>query len=510
MVNISSDYDVFVSYAHIDNETMSEEQEGWIAMLHRALEVRLGQLLGEEPKIWRDPKLQGNDYFDQEIVSKLVKATILVSVLSPRYVKSDWCIKEVNAFIQAAEQRGGLSIHNKSRIFKVVKTPVPLEAHPSEIQGLLGYEFFHLDPETQRPHEFIKGFGREVEPEYWIKLEDLAYDIHQLLEMIKAESSAPSASVPSSGVSVYLAETTSDLNAERNQIRRDLQARGHTVLPDQQLPLSGPALESLVQDNLQRCRLSIHLIGERYGIVPEDADQSVVARQNALAATHSQRNADFSRLIWLPTGLQTTDERQQAFLTELQNDPALQVGDDLLQTDLEELKTAIQDKLQPKKPEQKPKLDPTADAASDAEPSGPTRIYLIYDQRDEDAIQALDDYLYDQEFEVLRPLFEGDEAEVSQEHQANLCDCDAIFFYYGHANEAWLRAKLRDLRKAPGYGRTAPFLATAVYVAGPATPQKERYRTREVDTVIKNFEDFSPDSLVPFLSSIADRQGGQA
>ena len=495
------EYDVFVSYAHIDNKTMSEEQEGWIAMLHRALEVRLGQLLGEAPKIWRDPKLQGNDYFDQEIVSKLVRATILVSVLSPRYVKSDWCLKEVNAFIQAAEQSGGLSIHNKSRIFKVVKTPVPLEAHPSAIQGLLGYEFFHLDPQTQRPHEFVKGFGREVEPEYWTKLEDLAYDIRQLLELSRAENWASSISLPSSGVSVYLAETTSDLNAERDQIRRDLQARGHTVLPDQQLPLSGPELEHVVQDHLQHCRLSIHLIGERYGIVPEDAAQSVVALQNTLATAYSQRNAEFSRLIWLPPDLQATDERQQAFLTELHNDPALQTGDDLLQTDLEELKTAIQDILQPTKPEQKSEPD----AASDVGLSGPTRMYLIYDQRDEDAIQVLDDYLYDQEFEVLRPLFEGDEAEVSQEHRANLCDCDALLFYYGHANEAWLRAKLRDLRKAPGYGRTAPFLATAVYLAGPSTPQKERYRTREVDIVIKNFEAFAPHSLAPFLNILAQK-----
>jgi hypothetical protein len=298
-----------------------------------------------------------------------------------------------------------------------------------------------------------------------------------------------------------LAETTSDLNAERDQIRRDLQARGHTVLPDQQLPLSGPELESLVQDNLQRCRLSIHLIGERYGIVPEAADQSVVALQNALATAYSQNNTEFSRLIWLPTELQATqvtDERQQAFLTRLQNDPALQVGDDLLQTDLEELKTAIQDKLQPKKAKQKPELDATADASSDIGPAGPTRIYLICDQRDQDAIQALDDYLYDQEFEVLRPLLEGDEAEVSEEHQANLRDCDAILFYYGQANEAWLRTKLRDLRKAwlwthdtnPGQRRVCCW---SVYSSERALPYaRSRYRDQKFDSAWLAHEEVHP------------------
>ena len=78
------EHDVFISYAHIDNQTLSAEQPGWIDNLHRALEIRLNQLLGEKSKIWRDPKLQGNDRFDQVIVNQLLKAAILVSVLSPR------------------------------------------------------------------------------------------------------------------------------------------------------------------------------------------------------------------------------------------------------------------------------------------------------------------------------------------------------------------------------------------------------------------------------------------
>src|SRR5262249_9145815 len=161
---------------------------------------------------------------------------------------------------------GGVFINNKSRIFKVVKTLVPREKHPIEIQGLLGYGFFRENPATHRPHEFVKGFGREVEPEYWTKLENLAYDIHQLLDMIKPQGTGSTPPVPSSATTVYLAETTSDLSAERDQVRRELLARGHTVLPEQHLPLTGPELDTTVRAMLQRCRLSIHLIGEQYGV----------------------------------------------------------------------------------------------------------------------------------------------------------------------------------------------------------------------------------------------------
>ncbi|MFP3941764.1 MAG: hypothetical protein ACLF0P_15825, partial [Thermoanaerobaculia bacterium] len=55
--------DVFVSYAHIDDEVLGEGQTGWISSFHRALEIRLAQLLGQQPRVWRDPKLQGNDVF---------------------------------------------------------------------------------------------------------------------------------------------------------------------------------------------------------------------------------------------------------------------------------------------------------------------------------------------------------------------------------------------------------------------------------------------------------------
>jgi len=71
------DQDVFISYTHIDNRPLGAEQQGWIAMLEQALATRLAMLLGEDPRIWRDKKLGGNDHFDREIVDHLVRAATL-------------------------------------------------------------------------------------------------------------------------------------------------------------------------------------------------------------------------------------------------------------------------------------------------------------------------------------------------------------------------------------------------------------------------------------------------
>ena len=99
------EYDIFISYAHIDNQPLDAGLKGWVETLHERLRVRLAQLLGEEARIWRDLKLQGNDVFADTLTEHIAKAAILVSIISPRYVKSEWCLRELNEFCRLAEMK---------------------------------------------------------------------------------------------------------------------------------------------------------------------------------------------------------------------------------------------------------------------------------------------------------------------------------------------------------------------------------------------------------------------
>ena len=94
--------DIFISYAHIDDESLMEGESGWITEFHRSLEIRLAQLLGYRPNIWRDKDLKGNSEFSDEILIQLPDIALMVSIHSPRYVKSDWCVREVNEFHRIA------------------------------------------------------------------------------------------------------------------------------------------------------------------------------------------------------------------------------------------------------------------------------------------------------------------------------------------------------------------------------------------------------------------------
>src|SRR4029077_17300433 len=139
---MSFENDVFISYAHIDDMALMEGQKGWISSFHRALDIRLGQLLGRPPRIWRDPELQGNEVFADRLVEKLPGVAILVSIISPRYMKSDWCLRELHEFIKSGNRLDGVRVGHKTRVFKIVKTPVPLDQQDPDLQHMLGYDFF--------------------------------------------------------------------------------------------------------------------------------------------------------------------------------------------------------------------------------------------------------------------------------------------------------------------------------------------------------------------------------
>lgn len=481
------DGDAFISYAHLDNVELDEGRGGWVTNLQRALEARVAQLYGAESRIWWDPKLQGNDYFSDTLEQRLQRVKALIAIVSPRYVKSDWGRRELAAFCKAAEEQGGVRVRDKARIFKVLKTPVDRELHPPELQSLLGYEFFKEDPLTGKMRELDEIFGPDAEKDFWLKLDDLAHDICDLLKLVP-----PQPDPISTRGCVYLAVTTSELKDNREEIRRDLVQHGYTVLPDRPLPLASGEVEAVVREDLARCRLSIHMVGRTYSLVPEGALLSIGELQYELAIERTGKG-QFSRLIWIPPGVQVEDGRQRKVLDGLRMDPRMDKQADLLETPLEALHTAISASL--KKAEVPGRTSPPTPA-----PQSAPQLYLLYDRRDADAIVPWADWLFTS-FEVIHPSFEGSDSDVAAYHEDNLRNCQGALIFYGSAGEPWLRGKLRELQKSAALRETCASPPTAVCLIAPQTPIKERFRTHQA-MLIAQWDGVSPDALQPFVARV--------
>jgi len=511
------DADAFISYAHLDNVELIEGRKGWVANLHRALEVRVAQLLGKPPEIWRDPKLAGNDLFADTIVERLRRVAILVAVVSPRYIKSEWTLRELTEFWAAAEQQGGVRVNDKARVFKVLKTPVPIDRTPRELQALLGYEFFRVDPETGKIRELDEIFGPDAHRDFWLRLDDLAHDICALLESLEGGAEAghsplghatapppvpverPAAGgvVPGgTGRTVYLAETTSDLREQREAIRRELLQLGYQVVPDHTLPHVAEDAAESIRGYLSRSRMSLHMIGRHYGLVPEGGELSLIELQHELATAHAA-DAGFARLIWIPDGLEVQDERQRRLLEQIRMDPRIGDRADLLETYFEDLRTSLHEWLARDRPKDTPPAAP-APAAS------PAVVYLLADERDAPLLDPWADALFDEGFEVIRPIFDGSEPDLRAYHEENLATCDAVVIFFGAGNEMWLRRKLREIQKAPGFGRVKPQPVTGICLIGERRPEKERLRTHEA-TVVAQWDGVSLAGLAPLCAAIRAR-----
>jgi hypothetical protein len=473
--------DVFISYSHKDDEPLLDEKGGWVSDLHQALEVRVEQLLGKKPKIWRDPRQSGNEYFTDGFLEQIRKTAVMVSVLSPSYLSSQYCPAELDAFFEACRTPPGLRVGNHARIFKVVKTQLPeqVPVRP-ELKEFLGYEFFAVDSMTDRVREFWRAFGDEAKMKFVQKAEDLAQDISRLLRQLKGLEPQAHPEVRQRRGFVYLAVTSSDLKEEREALRRDLDRSGYTVLPDRPLPETSPEVEAMVREEVARCQLSVHMIGRKYGLVPEGTALSIPELQNELAAEHS-RKAELNRLVWLAPAQAVEDDRQKAFIGRLQTAPELQGRMDLLEGSVEDLKNAVHRCLEPRPSPAGPAPSPGSPREGGAPPP---RVYLICDQQDQEqsqeTLQRLQDLLFNADCEPILPLFDGDEADIRQDHEDNLRTCDAALLYWGAGSEAWRRKKLNEvLYKSAGLGRTKGTPLTLLYVAPPATREKEALRTRE-------------------------------
>jgi len=207
-------------------------------------------------------------------------------------------------------------------------------------------------------------------------------------------------------------------------------------------------------------------------------------------------------LVWISPNLKNVTECQKIFIEDLKSEAALIEQAEVLQVTLQEFKTIIRDELATggryKLAREIGKRD-----EEDATRKSKNLIYLICDKDDVKSSEPLGKYLQKEGFEVLRSVFEGDLVDLRYLHQENLRRCDASIIYYGKANREWIRSKMQDVMKAPGFGRKRPIRAQALYMEG-EKEITENYQDRTM--MLTTVNGFEPDSLKPFLAKLKNHE----
>ncbi|MTI22994.1 hypothetical protein E1176_18330 [Fulvivirga sp. RKSG066] len=478
------DIDILIVYSASDNAQASETGNGWVTDFKRFLEMMLLQVLGEKPNVL----MKAED--DSITAANLQDVGILIPVLSEEFMSSGACLDTIEEFHK------NISPSDPYRIFKVLKTPLPLDQQPLKLKDKLGYDLYFINPESGEIEEYKDFFGPDAEKNYWMKMVDLAYDIHESYISLNQSDVGDVKSIYSRR-NIYLAETGHDLSIQRNIIKRDLQRHGYKILPDHTQPQDLDLLKSQVKNDLANCQLSIHLIGSSYGDIPEGTDLSVVDLQNKLATERSSEikdKATFSRLIWISPNLQNASDKQLSFIENIKRDLASSEGAEILQTPLEDFKNIVREELI------EVGIDKRLSKATGST-NGKSSIYVLHDKSDTDNVKEIKQTIEDAGYRVLTPTFDGELLDLRQHHITNLRDFDAAIIYQGKVNDQWVRMKLLDLLKAPGFGRRKPIKGKLIISSKDNMMDLSAYENHDI-TVINTNTNSTIDSLESFLKDL--------
>ena len=258
--------DVFISYAHLDNQPLSQ-QEGWVTMFHERLSALLSQRMGREVKTWMDQKLVGGgELFNEEAIAQFSKTAVMVSVLSPAYVSSAWCMSEVVKFCEFAEETGGLVVDNRSRVIKVIKTPIEFELMrrlPPGLRDTLGYEFFD-SKNDDIPQSFDPNHGMDSNQKFFRKIGDVADDIAQLLLRLSAGPRPQTPARKHSGIFISYRREDSAGHAGRLFDKLVDHFGEDRIFMDVASVEAGQDLAETIENAVDSCAIVIVIIGQRW------------------------------------------------------------------------------------------------------------------------------------------------------------------------------------------------------------------------------------------------------
>jgi len=467
---MSESNNLFICFSADDNASNSNAV-GWIDNFIRYLVVYIQRINNQSPNI-----IQMKD--SEKRPASLGENDGVILVVSKNYLDKGFSKLDLPL------------ISDQSRVYKIDLEPIRKNEQPKEIRVLNEFHFFESTPGKEN---FATLTGKEGQ-NFWLKIIDLAFEINRTIYR-KSETSGEE-----NRKKIYLAETSYDQVQNRDEIKRELMRHGHIVLP--KTPFSSDFTESKeqIQKCLEQSDLSVHLIGDAYGEVPDGADKSIVEIQNELsteyyAGTMSADIESMHRLIWMPLHLKARTDQQKLYLDKLRDDISSTAGAEIIQTPLEILKTVVHSRLQVFDSESRAKK------LKDLKRSDKKTIYLLFDKKDEKEISSLIDDITARNMEVILPSFDDKQIDFLENHRESLVKSDGVLLF-ANKNLNWVNSKLNDVIKAPGFGKQFPFEAKGIYIKNSSIP-KEKIATFGELVMLNGDGKNKKINISPFLDKIA-------
>jgi hypothetical protein len=493
----SFDSDVFIAYAHADDDERTGIQRNWVKSFGQILERRLRRLVNDDHlSLWSDEQLARGELLTADLIDRLHATATFVVVLSPHYLKSGWCqsdgsLDEFGSFHKLLAERH----ENGIKTFVAEKTK-PSGRQPMEIHESRRAVFWMQDGEAGE----LRTFEPDVEDFDFVEnLNDLARDIARELMRLKeasvaqadavhTESSEHSATSSNGNgtngkpAAVYLADVTDDLIPRREKVKRYLEQAGLCVIPEA-WHAEPVEFEHVVESNLTNAKLVVQLLSPVAG-------RKVPGFEESHARFQFRRAQQMSVPIlqWRSPDLNMEELKQETdpqHLQLLQESTVQAVSFEDFQRNVIKLVT--------QEPRQRAKARPIegfvfVDAEDGARP----------------VTSELCDFLADSEIEFILPDWCGTPEQVRLDLEENVLDCDGMVFVYDREDNDWIRRQMREVRRIVVKHRDKTEKPKAVY-EGPPVPKQQIGVNLRGMTTVECHAGLDADELAQFLEQVDER-----
>jgi hypothetical protein len=450
-------FDAFVSYAHRDDELLFGRR--WVSASISDIESFVKSELGRDHQPYFDRRSLEGNHDIAGILDQVKSSAVLIVVLSNAYLESEFCLNELQTFL---DERGQAAIDS---VFVVRKSKLDESyEEPGALYRVNGYQFWGLDEDH---HPYTYGLTSATDERYCKRVTSIGTAIAQQLRRLRARAEAdalakaPPVTSPPPQVddqpTALLAEATDDLDDERETARSFFEQQGIRVLPLAARNYSRPGFAAEFEADLKQCTAFVQLLSGLRGQRLEEAPRGLPWLQYERA-----RAAGLSIYQWrsraLEDGARRIEDSQQQLLEMAEKRPLQEFLPDVARL----IKTRTVDR-----------------------PITPSSVYIDHDRRDEVLARRLQEILSGAfDWDVARTPFEEEEdASLQTARDTLMLEYESVVFLYGETKPSWIDRELNRFRRIKAM-RTHPPHRQIIFVAPPDKPDPTvmlRGRTDIVD-----------------------------
>ncbi|MBU8892311.1 MAG: hypothetical protein KOO66_06000 [Bacteroidales bacterium] len=414
-----------IIYLPFKKISLDEKDNKWINKFQTIIKIGLKQIIKSE----FNPILEFNDKAINFSDKKFADTGVIIQVLLKADFNSDGLLNEKSLTNE---------LKNKN-IINIYCDP--------EINQIAGQRIsVNLFNEASGKKYDLSGSTNELIDNVWLKFLDISYKIRNIL------SSAGNETV-STNQNIYVAETSSDQNHNRGIINRELEHLGYKVLPEDTFPSELIAYSDMVNENIKKSVLSIHIFGNLYTPVNKNLEISGIELQNDIfievAEELNSQDKNIHRLVWIPPDINPKSEKQRLYIESFKRNIELLRNTEIIQSPVEVFKNIIKNKVTviTSKKTEKVTLDK----------SQTNSVYVVSNSTETKYLEDIRKELTKHNISVLETVEHNNKIDLIHEHYNNLTNCDGILILYTNMNRQWFNSKLSDILKAPGFGRKKKF-----------------------------------------------------